>query len=167
MEKTGITYKKTAGLLFLLGAVCILAGCGNKYESSSLEDRDYVISMTILEREEEAGYAYSFVIADLTEYNGDSKNALNTTEYSCTAESLETAMHQYYDENDRQLDIGHVSELTVYSGEENTCAYAVAREISSMPMMAKSVPVRLVNREGERKIILRELIKEAYAGEEF
>lgn len=167
MRKTGMAYKKMAGLFFWFVAACIPAGCGNKYETSSLEDRDYVISMTILEQEKETGYAYSFVIADLTEYNGDSKNALNTTEYSCMAESLETAMHQYYDENDRQLDIGHVSEMTVYSKEENTCAYAVALEISNMPMMAKSVPVRLVNREGERKIILRDLIKEAYAGEEF
>lgn len=167
MSNTRMLYKKMLAVVLFCLAAYMMTGCGKKYESASLEDRDYAITLTVSDREEETGYTFSFVIADLTEYNGDSKKALNTTEYSCTAESLEVAMYHYYDENDRQLDVGHLSEMIVYSGEENICAYTVAREISAMPMMAKSVPVRLVNREGEREIILRDLIKEAYAGEEF
>lgn len=160
--------KKLKRIIFFVFADCIagvFAGCGNKYESSSLEDRDYVITMSV--SRERSDYTFSFEIADLTEYSGDSKKSLKTENYSCVSEGLEKALHMYCDETERQLDVGHVSEIVIYDDEEQQCAYDIAREISNMPTMAKSVPVKLVGGESSRQLILRELIKEAYAGEDF
>lgn len=143
----------------------VLTGCGNKYESASLEDRDYVITMSVSKGESD--YTFSFEIADLTEYSGDSGKSLKTENYSCVSEGLEKALHMYCDETERQLDVGHISEIVIYDSGGQQCAYDIAREISSMPTMAKSVPVKLVDGEHSRQLILRELIKEAYAGEDF
>lgn len=159
--------KSLKGIIFFMLSCCIagiFAGCGNKYESSSLEDRDYVITMSV--SREESDYTFSFEIADLTEYSGNSEKSLKTENYSCVSEDLEKALHMYCDETERQLDVGHVSEIVIYDDEQQ-CAYDIAREISNMPMMAKSVPVKLVDGESSRQLILRELIKEAYAGEDF
>lgn len=157
---------KKISFLMLAGCVAgVFTGCGNKYESSSLEDRDYVITMSV--SKEKSDYAFSFEIADLTEYSGDSKKSLKTENYSCESEGLEKALHMYCDETDRQLDVGHISEIIIYDDGEKQCAYDIAREISNMPAMAKSVPVKLVEEENSRELILRELIKEAYAGEDF
>ena len=70
-----------------------------------------------------------------------------------------------YDENNRQLDIGHVKSIKIYS-EDKERLYEFAREISEMPMIAKSVSVSLNESQGGyREILLRELIKEAYTWE--
>lgn len=159
---------KLKKIIYLVSMCCIavsLAGCGNKYESASLEDRDYVITMSVSKGESD--YTFSFEIADLTEYNGASEKSLKTENYSCVSEGLEKALRMYCDETERQLDVGHINEIVIYGSDERQCAYNIAREISHMPTMAKSVPVKLVDGAHSRQLILRELIKEAYAREDF
>lgn len=150
---------RVASLLIIFVLLC--TGCRNKYESSSLENRDYATSITVTAGEDD--YIFDFTIADLSEYNGDAENILKTSEYSCISSDMSAAIIDYYDNTDRQLDIGHVSELRIYSSDKESL-YKLAEELSNLPMIAKSVPVELSG-DCERKILLRELIKEAYAWE--
>lgn len=164
-----VNKRKGIYTILLCMIAMIMTGCGNKYESSSLEDRDYVVSMIISDDSSPDArdvYVFAFEIADLTDYMGDSAKALKTSSYSCESGSLEDALHQYYDENDRQLDVGHINEMTFYPGMSIDAVYDIVKEFSMLPMMAKSVPVHLMEESGSRDIILRELIKEAYAGED-
>lgn len=146
--------------------LCLLIGCSgcqNKYETASLENRDYAteIEVTI---EKDKPYIFVFTVADLAEYSGDSEGLLKTKEYIYAATDLEDAMRIYYDENNRQLDIGHVNKMIMHNTDKKKM-YELAREISDMPMMAKSVEVTLYDEEQTEKILLRELIKAAYAWE--
>lgn len=155
---------RIGSFILLLCVTISCTGCQNKYESASLENRDYATKIDIAINDNQA-YVFEFTIADLTEYNGASEGLLDTNVYICASTGLENAMQMYYDENNRQLDIGHVKSIKIYS-EDKERLYEFAREISEMPMIAKSVSVSLNESQGGcREILLRELIKEAYTWE--
>lgn len=134
----------------------------------SLEDRDYVVTLTIDELDkEEFMYRFNFVTADLTEYKGDSENLLGTSEYTCESNSLEAALDKYYDETERQLDLGHMSDIVINDNEPDVKSNQLIFEMSNLPGIAKSVPTKIVTARQSEELILRELIKKVYAGEEF
>lgn len=158
-----VKHIKTGCLIVMLCLLLGCTGCQNKYETASLENRDYATEIEItIERDK--SYIFVFTVADLAEYSGDSEGLLKTKEYVYVAADLEDAMCVYYDENNRQLDIGHVNSIVMHSSD-TARLYELVKEIGDMPMMAKSVEVTLYDKEETKKILLRELIKTAYAWE--
>lgn len=192
-------------LLVILGALTIsMCGCKSKSRSESLENRDYAKVMTVTLDQADT-FTFGFDVADLTDYKGDSERLLNTEHYEYMAKSLKEATCLYYDENEHQLDLGHIEKITIdderlagikdyYEEKEarddegmirnqdnetyeseiiyemDNSIFDVIREMGNMPDIAKSVEVIIAqsdNDEASEGIILRDLIKAAYAGENF
>lgn len=167
-------------------SVAVLTGCEKKYVKSSavdainrdfsavderqlsLENRDYVIKLIIDELNNDGSiYRFNFEMADLTEYKGDSGNLLATLDYACEADSLEAAMDKYFAENERQLDLGHLSEIVINDSQAEVKSNQLIFEMSRLPGIAKSVPTRIIAGRQNEELILREVIKNVYAGEDF
>ncbi len=166
-------YTKTAlkrfVVMFVLCALNLcMCSCGKKYENSSLEDKDYATSITIdwdkskNSDESEEKYVFTFEVVDLTDYSGDAERSLKKEKYIYKAGTLADAVMQYYIENERKLDLGHLKELRL-NDEPITEVYEdIVYELSNMPSVAKSLQIECASDE---KIILRDLIKLVYSGE--
>lgn len=186
---------------------------------SSLESRDYVTELGICPNNSEDAtsgqkkkYIFVVKVADLTEYAGDSKGALKTSDYVCEADTFDELMDLYVVKEERQLDLGHIktiifdistptaTETDAQSGEskaesgneesilpDDADIQAVSvtaemekllekqeikmqdliLEMANMPYIGKSVKVQLVQDGKSMEIVLRDLIKLAFAGEDF
>ena len=162
--------KITCGILCLI-LICLM-GCtwqrGETFtplnkEQLSIENRDYVVNITVKEEKE---LNFVFEIADLSQYQGSSSGGLSFTEYKCSANNIKEAIAKYYGENERQLDLGHVEKITIDEVGDGLMLKALFIEISNMPGVTKSTKV-IFPGDNNSEIILRELIKKIYAGEEF
>lgn len=175
----------------MAGLIFVLTGCGKKYVKSeavellkndfgplderqvSLETRDYIISMVIDEvagasgNDKQEPYKFTFTLADLAEYSGDTGKSFKTSEYICYADSLETALDRYFEENERQLDMGHISDIYINDSTLDIKSNELVYEMSRFPSVAKSVQTTLTSGGVAKELILRELIKNVYAGEDF
>lgn len=146
----------------------------------SLENRDYVINLEIDEigntedlnsDDDVAGmqkkYKITFSVADLTEYSGDMGKLQKTAEYSFYSDNMDEALNLYYEENERQLDMGHMSNIYINDSCDEIQSNELVYEMSQLPSVAKSVPITITSGEDTKELILRELIKNVYAGEDF
>ena len=105
------------------------------------------------------GYQFTFVIADIAGYEGE--NSIRQTLYHVQADSLEMAAELYRRENERQLDFGHMKQITAdMTGQE---IHPLLLELGHRPGISKSIPV-MMEADGA-KYILREMIKAAYGRE--
>lgn len=153
----------------------------------SLEYRDYVEEMSVEEIAVDEitvdgitvdGMSieksrFKFSVAELSDYKGD--QAMETKTFSVKANSLKEALDLYYEEQERQLDLGHIS--CIRCGLKGDELDRLLYELGMIPGIPKSVEVVIGdvpfvtgeddkrNVPGERKYILRELIKAAYGRE--
>lgn len=150
---------KILGLVLLCLCVSFNTGCANKKEdkalkSESIENRDYVVQFDV-------GYddypIYVARIADISEYKGESGGKLETIPYNFSGGSVADMQKQYYEENGKQLDLGHLKMISIGDIPE-TLWIQLLEELFDMNEIAKSVPVKIEGQNEE--IILRELIKQ-------
>ncbi len=147
----------------LIGMLPFLTGCDDKLNDKqlSLENRDYVVSVEFNMDEEKI----NFKVADLSEYKGASNKRLKTKEFKYEGDCIVKAIEKYYEKEERQLDLGHMEDVTIkYSDTE--VAKKIIMEMESFSSIAKSLEVTLEKDDTKSKKILRELIKAIYAGEE-
>lgn len=141
--------------LYLLFILLFLTGCGNSYNSQSIENRDYALDISV-EKAFDGEYKFKFEVADLTDYKGDSGRSLKKEKYEYTASNLNDVLKLYYKENERQLDIGHINKLQI---KGDIFGYrSLFRELSEMPYIPKSVVLKYGDNE---EILLRNAIKES------
>ena len=158
--------KKVALLLLVAGATFLMSGCDNgKFsaltnQQSSIEHRDYVTHIAFGAEGE-----ITFTVADIKKYLSEGTGDFETKEEKLQGDSLAQVMDSYYGEKGRQLDVGHLSGITFYDVEEERLREYLL-EMSNMTVLGKSVTV-VIEREGVeiQEIPLRQLIKNAYAGE--
>lgn len=193
MSSKGIKKVSLSALFCCLavGLIFFMTGCGKKYVKSeameilkgdfapldkrqvSLEMRDYVISMVIDEVAEasengtQEPYKFTFTLADLAGYSGDTGKSFKTSEYICYAGSLKAALDRYFEENERQLDMGHISDIYINDSLAEIKSSELVYEMSRFPSVSKSVQTTLTSGDFIEELILRELIKKVYAGEDF
>ena len=137
-------------------------------EQKSLENRDYVVKLNVSSSDlQEGDYSFTFEIADLEGYKGSSEGSLKTKKYECKADGLEDALAGYYKEKERQLDMGHMEDLTLEEKLTKENVEELIKEISEMPQIPKSITVAYKKNGESKKISLREMIKYMYAGEDF
>ncbi len=160
------TKKATLVLLFIM-ASGLMVGCdiddrefepvGKNY--GSIEDRDYVTSITFKGDEE-----IIFTVADVKKYLSDATGEYETKEISVKEDGLEDALEEYYETKSRWLDLGHLSTITFQQvKEENLREYAI--EMGNIHQLGKSVTAIVSGRNGYEELPLRQLIKTAYSGE--
>ena len=92
---------------------------------------------------------------------------MKTKEYQCEENGMKEAIEKYYSEKERELDLGHISEIKLDKTLSDENIKDIVLELSTMPSVAKSVEVTYREKGKEKKILLRELIKTAYTGEDF
>ncbi len=166
----GLIGKKTIGLCILVMGISFLTvGCRMRVDykktddrQSSLESMDYAVSLSVRNDSSEDKYIFKFEVADLSDYKGDSKDMLSTSEYECKAFGLEEAMNDYFTAREKHIDLGHLKLISLYGD-----VASVVEELKDMPSVTKSVDVEVYRKDGVQKLILRNLIKKMYAGEEF
>ncbi len=166
----GIVSRKTIGLcIFIIGCSFIFTGCKKRVDfkktddrQSSLESMDYAVTLSVRNDSSEDKYIFKFEVADLSDYKGDSKDMLSTSEYECMAFNLDEALNDYFAAREKHIDLGHLKLIRLYGDTEK-----VVEELKDMPSVTKSVDVELYYKAGMQKLILRNLIKKMYAGEEF
>lgn len=155
LKKKRKTGKAALFVVLLVVSGISLTGCKKKYESASLENRDYVRTMTV-GGAEKGSYQFCFEIADLTEYEGDGARTLGTSNYECDAAGIEDAIRIYYEDHKKQLDLGHLKKLEFEDTLEAEQLELLIEELAAMPFVPKSVPV-------SESVILRDLIKELFS----
>ena len=155
--------KKTVVSIFIIGMATLFTGCNDKLNEKqlSLENRDYVVSVEF----DVANEKFTFKVADLSDYKGASNKQLKTKEYKYEGDSIIKAIEKYYEKEERQLDLGHMEEVTIKYDEKES-AEKIILEMESFSSIAKSLEVTLENEDEKSKKILRELIKGVYAGED-
>lgn len=155
--------KKMVASIFLIGMATFLFGCNDKLNEKqlSLENRDYVVSVEF----DVAKDTFKFKVADLSDYKGASNKQLKTKEFKYEGDSIKKAIEKYYEKEERQLDLGHMEEVTI-KYEDKASAEKIILEMESFSSIAKSLEVTLEKDDVKTKKILRELIKAIYAGEE-
>ncbi len=169
-RKTG---KALACLVMLATAFCVIfidENLGETFtakealaperQQESLEHRDYVKRMQVGMTSSDQ-YVFTFTIADLSDYKGES--GMMEKEYVLRADSLEAAIADYREREERQLDLGHVQQIVTEQTDE--AWHNLLLEFGKLPGISKSVDV-VVAEKGE-KYILREMIKAAYGRESF
>ena len=185
-KKGNVSSRKIGVFLTLMLSASMLGGCEKKYVESdafneirkdfaalndkqlSIENRDYVTTFTIDESaKSKKEYKFTFETADLSGYQGDSGKTLKTNKFECEAKSIEAAIEEYYKENERQLDLGHLSDIVINNRKKKIKSNLLILEMSEMPGIDKSVQVSVVTKKESEKLVLRELIKNVYAGEDF
>ena len=119
---------------------------GNTLELATLTDAGY-----------EKSYIFTFKIADLSEYKGDTGAKLKTEEYSFEGISLEDAVNAFNKKNKMMPDMGHMKKI-VLSGSWQSYR-DILLETSEMPNVSKSTKVETT---GEGEYTLTELIREVY-----
>ena len=140
--------------LFILSA-SFLTGCGRQYESMSIENRDYVVDMKISAPGDD--YEFSFSVADLTKYGSEGSNEDNEKEYIYYGDSIRSVIKKYYEDNEKQLDLGHISSLEL-KGERYEFDELIL-DLSKEAYISKSVQVVA---DGKKEN-LRDLIKDVYS----
>lgn len=159
--------KKTSLLMAVAIASCLVSGCGNKEfkplsrQQSSIENRDYVTHITFKGDDE-----IIFAVADIKKYLSDATGDFETKEEKVREDSLEDALEKYYEDKGRQLDLGHLSGITFQNIKEDDLREYVL-EMSSDSSLGKSVTVIIEDKDKSKEIPLRDLIKNAYSGENF
>lgn len=134
----------------------------------SIENRDYATSIEVKVAEDgDKVYSFKIETVDLSEYKGGSEGNMKTKEYQCEENGMKEAIEKYYSEKERELDLGHISEIKLDKTLSDENIKDIVLELSTMPSVAKSVEVSYQERGNEKKILLRELIKTAYTGEDF
>ena len=163
--------KKMVLLFVTVGAGLMISGCDldrdNDFkaiskEKGSVENRDYATGITFKEEE------IIFTVADIKKYLSDATGDYETKEEKVNSDSLGDALETYYESTGKWLDLGHLSSIT-FEGVEMNQVREYALEMSNMPSLGKSVTVT-IEAKGEnenREIQLRQLIKNAYSGENF
>lgn len=119
---------------------------GNTLELATLTDAGY-----------EKSYIFTFKIADLSEYKGDTGAKLKTEEHSFEGISLEDAVNAFNEKNKMMPDMGHMKKI-VLSGDWKSYM-DILLEASEMPNVSKSTKVEAA---GEEENTLMELISEVY-----
>ncbi len=162
-------FGKKAGLI-----VCIIiasffvegcTSCGYEPLSKkqvSIEERDYVTEINFKGNDE-----IIFTIADIKKYLSEGTGDFETTKKSYKADSIQQVMDNYYEENGRQLDVGHLENIDFDQvSEEKIRRYAI--EMSDITALGKSVTVTIEPEDEEKYAMpLRQLIKLSYSGENF
>lgn len=150
----------------LVGSVCDAKAKASK--TPSIEGRAYVTELeieggntlelaTLTDAGYEKSYIFTFKIADLSEYKGDTGAKLKTEEYAYEGISLEDAVNAFHEKNKRIPDMGHMKKIVLSGDWQN---YAdILLETSSMPNVSKSTRVEIT---GEGEYTLTELIREVY-----
>ena len=126
-------------------------------KKETLEHRDYVQEMQV--ETAKSGYQFTFVIADIAGYEGE--NSIGQKLYHVQADSLEKAADLYREQEERQLDFGHMKQIAADMTRQEI--HPLLLEIGHRPGISKSIPV--VMETGQKKYILREMIKAAYGRE--
>lgn len=165
--------KTLACLVFAAAVVCVIfidENLGEQFvatksgaierQQESLEHRDYVTTMQV-DTDTSDRYVFTFLIADLSGYEGES--SLKESEYVVCADSLKSAMAVYQEQENRQLDLGHIEQIV--TEETNDAWHRLLLEFGRQPGVSKSVSVVVGTQE--EKYILREMIKAAYGRESF
>ncbi len=156
---------KKAVMSFLAFCVaCSLTGCKDKLNNKqlSLENRDYVVSVNFDMTENQ----FDFKVADLSDYKGASSNQMETKDFNFKGNSIRNAIEEYYEKEERQLDVGHIEDISIeYEAYEEL--KKILLEIEEFSSIPKSIEVTLRKNHIDTKKILREMIKAVYAGEEF
>lgn len=162
-------YSNGVKTLLIIGVMCFfgaaLTGCGKRYESASIEKRDYVENMQVQKTKTRKAlpdnqYEFEFEIADLEEYVGNGAGKLGTEYFDCIASSLEEAIAYYYDETGQQLDLGHMEKIVIDYSVSDEFVWKLIEEFANMPFVPKSIPV--YKGEDAKPLILRERIKNYY-----
>ncbi len=125
----------------------------------SIEDRDYVTSITFNGDEE-----IIFTVADVKKYLKDATGDYETKEISVKEDGLEDALEEYYEAKGRWLDLGHLSTVTFQEVEEEELR-ELALEMGNIHELGKSVTATISSKKGSEELPLRQLIKKAYSGE--
>lgn len=125
----------------------------------SIEDRDYVTSITFNGDEE-----IIFTVADVKKYLKDATGDYETKDVSVKEEDLEDALEEYYEAKGRWLDLGHLSTVTFQEVEEEELR-ELALEMGNIHELGKSVTATISSKKGSEELPLRQLIKKAYSGE--
>lgn len=124
-------------------------------KQESMEYRDYVNTLQVSETAD--GYRFCFLIADISGYKNDA--SVDENRYEIYAQNLQEAKQKYEVETERQLDFGHIGQIETTDMKEGF--HRLLLELSDWPEISKSVDVKV----GDKKYILREMIKAAYGRE--
>ena len=125
----------------------------------SIEDRDYVTSITFNGDEE-----IIFTVADVKKYLKDATGDYETKDVSVKEDGLEDALEEYYEAKGRWLDLGHLSTVTFREVEEDDLR-ELALEMGNINELGKSVTATIATNKSSSELPLRQLIKKAYSGE--
>lgn len=157
-------------LVMIMGSTTLISGCSIKTsaeekepmirQQESIENRDYVTEIIF------QGEYMVIKVADIKKYLSDATGDFETKEEKFKVDSIINIMDNYYEDKGRQLDLGHLSGITFEDMEEDSLRDYVI-EMSNITQMGKSVTVSIITEEKIYKIPLRQLIKKAYAGENF
>lgn len=150
-----VKIKSASTLALLIVTACFLSGCKGNYESMSIENRDYVVDMKITP--EEDLFRFEFSVANLTKYSAEGGIDTAIDDYVYYSESVEGLTKMYFEDNEKQLDLGHIS--TIYFDGEMTDFDLLIMEISDATYISKSIEAK--TRDGKEN--LRDLIKACYA----
>lgn len=157
-------------LVMIMGSTMLMSGCSiNTSEEGkepmlrqqeSIENRDYVTEIIF------QGEYMVIKVADIKKYLSDATGDYETKEEKFTQDSIINIMENYYEDKGKQLDLGHLGGITFEDiGEDSLRDYVI--EMSNITQMGKSVTVSIITEGKIYKIPLRQLIKKAYAGENF
>ncbi|MBE5953339.1 MAG: hypothetical protein E7257_04185 [Lachnospiraceae bacterium] len=167
LKASRVVRKKTTLVLIFFMISGLMVGCDiedREFEPvgenhGSIEDRDYVTSITIKGDEE-----IIFTVADIKKYLKDATGDYETKEMSVKEDSLEDALEEYYQAKGRWLDLGHLSTVTFQEvGEEDLREFAM--EMGNIHELGKSVTATISSNKESEELPLRQLIKMAYSGE--
>ncbi|MBE5944447.1 MAG: hypothetical protein E7258_05965 [Lachnospiraceae bacterium] len=136
-------------------------------DKGSLENRDYVIRMEIGPEDGLEKYNFKFEIVDLSEYKGGTKGNIKTKDYECKSENVKEACQDYFKDKERQLDLGHIEEIKFNEDLSDNVMKDIVVELANNPSVAKSVTIQYQEKNQEERILLREMIKDTYTGEDF
>lgn len=150
-------------------------------KKSSVENRDYCLQMEVQFSENKN--VYSFSLVDVNNFQNENDGTGRLTSFE--ADSLLDALESYKKSNGREIDLGHLKQITLYdvakederdgvklktgnnfnnvnTGEEYK---KFIKETSLINQLPKSVEIIYQNGNNTDKNILRKLIKALYNGE--
>ncbi len=167
LKKSKLAAKKATLVLIFFMASGLMVGCdiddrefkpvGENH--GSIEDRDYVTSITFKGDEE-----IIFTVADVKKYLSDATGDYETKDISVKEGGLEDALEEYYEAKGRWLDLGHLSTVTFEKVKEEDLREFVI-EMGNIHELGKSVTATISSKKGSEELPLRQLIKMAYSGE--